>query len=235
MDKTPHGWNVVDAETPILTYEYSFGPGTANALAVGCQGGVVVISPPCKVPAGVVEDLGKFGAVRALISPNAFHHMGLAEWKELFPEAGLFAPAQSIARVERQSGLRGIYPVAEAFAIAGPHLELVDMPYYKTGEILVRIETARGLFWYVTDIIMNMPVLPSHPLAWLLFTLTGSAPGLRFNNIAPLFMVKDKVALRRWLVAEATKNPPRWLIPAHGDIVDFEANREAARRLFAMP
>ena len=35
MQTTPHGWKVFDAATPILTYEYSFGPGTANALAVG--------------------------------------------------------------------------------------------------------------------------------------------------------------------------------------------------------
>jgi hypothetical protein len=45
-------------------------------------------------------------------------------------------------------------------------------------------------------------------------------------------MVKDKAALRRWFAAEFEQAPPRWLIPAHGDIVDFESNRDA-RRLFA--
>jgi len=234
MDKTPHGWVIVDAETPILTYEYSFGPGTANALAVGCDGGLIVISPPCKAPAGVFEDLGRFGPVRALVAPNAFHNMGIAEWKRRFVNAGIFAPAQSIARVERQSGLRGVDPVAKAQMICGPRLALVDMPHYKTGEILVRIETARGLYWYVTDVILNMLELPSHPVARLLFKLTASAPGLRWNNIAPLFMVKNKAALRRWLAAEAEKSPPRWLIPAHGNIVDVQTNQEAVRQLFAV-
>lgn len=234
MDKTPHGWSIFDAQTPILTYAYSFGPGIANALAVGCEGGLIVVSPPCKVVAGAFDDLKPFGPVRALVASNAFHHMGLALWNARFRDAELFAPAQSVARVERQSGLRGIQPVDKARAIAGAHLKLVDMPHYKTGEILVRIDSARGLVWYVTDVIMNMPILPQHPLVRLMFKLSGSAPGLRFNNIAPLFMVKDKAALRRWLAAEATVKPPHWLIPAHGDIIDLEADPEAARRLFAV-
>jgi hypothetical protein len=233
MDKTAHGWNVVDAQTPILTYAYSFGPGIANALAVGCEGGLMVISPPCQVVADVIDDLAKFGPVRALIAPNAYHTMGLAQWKAHLPNVNIFAPAQSIARVAKQSGLQGIRPVAEASAIAGPRVALVDMPYYKTGELLVRIETAHGLVWYVTDIIMNLPALPRNPVVALMFKLSRSAPGLCHNNIAPLFMVKDKAALRRWLAAEAVKAPPRWLIPSHGDIVDFQADPEAARTLFA--
>lgn len=235
MNKTASGWTVVNAEAPILTFAYSFGAGTANALAVGCSGGIVVVSPPCNAADAVVEELQReFGPVRALVAPNAFHHMGLAAWHARCPDAELYAPAQSIARVQRQSGLHGIRPAAEFGAIAGPRLQLVDMPHYKTGELLVRIDTNRGLVWYVTDIIMNMPSLPGHPLVRLLFKLSGSAPGLRFNNIAPLFMVKNKAALKRWLAAEAGAKPPRWLIPAHGDIADLAADGEATQRLFAI-
>ena len=102
---------------------------------------------------------------------------------------------QSIARVAKHTGLEGIRPLADAAAIAGPRLDLVDMPHYRTGEVLVRIRTGRGLVWYVTDVVMNMPTLPANPIARFVFRATGSAPGLRFNNIAPLFMVRDKAAL----------------------------------------
>ena len=233
MDRTPNGWNIFDRDTPVLTYEYSFGPGLANALVVGAEGGLIVVSPPCRVGNGVFDDLSRYGPVRALVASNAFHHMGIADWRTRFPDAAIFAPAQSIARVERQTKLRGIRALADATPLTGAGLELIDLPHYKSGEVLVRIKTARGLIWYVTDFLMNLRVLPSNPVAKILFKLSGSAPGLKFNNVAPLFMVKDKTALKRWLAAEVDKAPPHWLIPAHGDIVELSAGVEPLRRLFA--
>ena len=232
MDATANGWQIFDARTPVLTYEYSFGPGTANSLAVGVEGGLVVVSPPCRARSGIFEDLSAYGTVRALVASNAFHHLGLAEWKAQYPDALIFAPAQSIARVERQTKLRGIRPLAEAASIMGSRLELTDMPHYRTGEVLVRMATERGLAWYVTDIIMNLRALPRNPVVSLMFWLSGSGPGLRINNIAPLFMVRDKAALKRWLAAEFERTPPDWLIPTHGATVDGGANREQLRALF---
>ena len=231
MQATPHGWKIFDAATPILIYEYSFGPGTSNALAVGGKEGLVVISPPCRVDPDVLDDLAAYGDVRALVASNAFHHLGLPQWKARFPDASVFAPAQAVARVSKRTKLGDIRPLAEAAPITGPGLELVDMPHYRTGEVLVRITTERGGVWYVTDILMNLPALPKHPVARLIFSLSGSGPGLKFNNIAPLFMVKDKRALRRWFADEFRKHPPHWLIPAHGDIVDVQNDPDAQRLL----
>lgn len=233
VDATPHGWRIFDARTPILTFLYSFGPGTANSLAVGGRDGLFVVSAPCKAADGVFEDLSRFGKVRALVASNAFHHMGIPEWKRRFPDAEIFAPAQSIARVEKQTRLGGIRPLAEAGAITGSGLELVDMPHYKTGEVLVRVKTDRGLVWYVTDVVMNLRELPSHPVGKAMFALTRSGPGLRFNNLSPLFMVRDKKALKRWLAAQLALDPPTWLIPTHGDIVEAGLRMEELRRLFA--
>jgi hypothetical protein len=80
--------------------------------------------------------------------------------------------------------------------------------------------------------LMNLGELPRNPIAKLMFRLSGSAPGLRFNNIAPLFMEADKAALRRWVADEFRTAPPRWLIATHGDVVDLAANPDAGRRLF---
>jgi hypothetical protein len=167
-----------------------------------------------------------------LVASNAFHYLGIAEWKARFPEAAIFAPAQSISRVERQSKLRGFRPLAEAASICGSRLELTDMPHYKTGEVLVRVATERGLVWYVTDVVMNLPALPRNPVLKLMFRLSGSGPGLKVNNIAPLFMVRDKGALIRWLAEEFEKAPPAWLIPAHGAVMECASDQDAVRRLF---
>lgn len=232
MPQAPRPWNVFDERTPLLTYAYSFGPALANALAVRGADGFVVVSPPCSVPPQVLDDLAARGPVRALVASNAFHYLGIPEWKMRFPEAEIFAPAQSIARVRRKTDLPGIRPLAEAGAIAGPALELVDMPHYKTGEVLVRATTGRGRVWYVTDIVFNMPELPSNIVAKAIFGLSRSAPGLRVNNIGPLFMVRDKRALKQWLAAELERDAPQWLIPAHGDIAKIDSPAATARRLF---
>ena len=123
-------------------------------------------------------------------------------------------------------------PLAEAAPVTGSRVELIDMPHYRTGEVLVRAASARGLVWYVTDIVMNLRALPPNPLVRLLFALSGSGPGLRLNRLALLFMVRDRAALKRWFAAELDKSPPRWLIPAHGDIVDCETEARALGRLF---
>jgi hypothetical protein len=224
-------WEVFDPSAPILTCEYSFGPGVAKALAVGGPGGLVVVSPPCRVDADVFDGLAPYGPVHALVAPNAFHHLGLPEWKARFPDAEVFAPAQAVARVAKQSKLTGVRPLAEARSLTGPRLELVDMPHYRTGELLVRIATDRGTVWYVTDVVMNLRALPPNPIIKFMFWASRSGPGLRFNNIAPLFMVKDKRALRRWFAGEFRRDPPAWLIAAHGDVVDFTAHPEAGRAL----
>ena len=106
------------------------------------------------------------------------------------------------------------------------------MPHYRTGEALTRIRTTRGLAWYVVDIILNVRDMPKNPLLYLLFRMTASAPGLRWNKVGPTLMVKDRAALKRWMRDEFERAPPRWLIPTHGSICDFEAEAHAARKLF---
>jgi hypothetical protein len=226
-------WRVFDSDMPVLTCAYSFGPTVSNALAIGIEGGLVVVSPPYRARMDVFEALRDYGPVRALVASNSFHHMGIPEWKARFPEAAVFAPAQSVARVRKKTCLSDVKPLSEARAITGERLELVDMPHYRTGETLVRIHSGRGLAWYVTDIILNIRELPSNLLLKLLFKMTGSAPGLRFNKVGPKLMVKDMRALKAWLKAEYERTRPRWLIATHGEIADLEAEREAARRLFS--
>ena len=232
MQTTTRGWNVFDERMPLLTYAYSFGPALANALAARGTQGFVVVSPPRHVPPQAFDDLAARAPVRALVASNAFHYLGVPEWKKRFPEAEIFAPAQSIARVERKTGIAGIRPLADIGAIAGPDLELIDMPYYKTGEVLVRATTGRGRAWYVTDIVFNMPELPSNVIAKAIFGLSRSAPGLRMNNVSPIFMVQDKRSLKRWLASELERDAPQWIIAAHGDVARIDSPAETARRLF---
>jgi hypothetical protein len=226
-------WQVFDGDMPVLTCSYAVGPAVSNALAVGTPNGLVLVSPPYRAPETVYEGLQEYGHVGALVASNAFHHMGIPEWKARFPDAQVFAPAQSVHRVRKKTHIEEVSPLATAASRTGERLELTDMPYYRTGEALVRIQTTRGLAWYVTDIILNIRELPRNPLLKLVFKLTASAPGLRFNKIGPKLMVRDGRALKAWLKQEYNRTKPRWLIATHGAIADLEAEREAVNRLFA--
>jgi hypothetical protein len=186
----------------------------ADALAFPVEGGVAVVSPPFKAPEASFAELEKHGKVRALIAPNAYHHMGLHAWKARYPEAPVFAPAQSIARVEKQTKLTGVRPLADAPALLGDRVELVDMPHYKTGEVLVRWRIDGGWAWYVTDVMFNFTELPKGPFG-LVMKWTKSGPGLRRNALAGFFMIKDKRALYAWMAEQAEKAPPKLVLACH--------------------
>ena len=231
MSTTPNGWEVVDLDLPLLTYRYSFGPGIASALAVGVDGGVAIVSPPFDAAEGVYADLKPYGDVKALVASNAFHYMGLVAWKARFPNAPIYAPSQSLARIEKQSKLRGIQPLAKAGSLA-KHLELVEMPHYKTGELLVRITRSGRPIWYVTDVFMNLPELPPQLVFKLMFRLSNTAPGLKFNNVGAMFMVRDKRALKKWLLEQATSAPPSRVLVSHGDHFDVSPDGKELRAMF---
>jgi hypothetical protein len=178
-------------------------------------GGIIVVSPPCNVPDEAFTELEKHGPLRALIAPNAFHSMGLAPWKARYPDAPIFAPAQSIKRLEKSTKLTGLRPISEATDLLGDKVELVDMPHYKTGEVLVRWRVDGAWAWYLTDVAFGMTELPKGVFGTLM-KWTKSGPGFRRNAIAGFFMVKDKRALYAWIGEQAEKTPPRLVIPCHG-------------------
>jgi hypothetical protein len=215
----PSSWTVVDPSLPALTFTYSFGQGTANALAVTIDGGgFAVVSPPCNVAESTFAELEARGPVRALVAPNAFHNLGLAPWKERYPSVPIFAPAQSIARLEKKTKLGGIQPLADAEAMVGSRVQLVDMPHYKTGEVLVRWPIDGGWAWYMTDVAMNITKrIPG--LFGMVFRWSKSTPGFRRNALARFIMIQDSRALYAWLAAEAEKTPPRLVVMCHGEHV----------------
>lgn len=224
---TEGGWKIFEASMPVLTCEYRAGPVSAQALAVGGAEGVFVVSPPARADDALYAALAPYGRVVGLVAPNAFHHLGLPEWKRHFPGATVYAPAQAVARVRRKTRIAEVAALAQAAGPAGASVSFVDLPHYRTGEALVRVRSGRGLVWYLTDCMTNMRALPPNPVVSLVYRLSRSAPGVRFNRFAALFMMKDKRAVQHWLAQEFAREPPRWIVPAHGEIIDVSAQGAA--------
>jgi len=208
-------WKRVVSEAPIFTYHYNFGMGEANALAMATSNGVVVVSPPCGIEKEAFAEVEGMGEVVAIVAPNRMHTLGIASWSARFPKANVYAPAQAADTVAKKAGV-SVHPVSEATGLLGSEIELLDMPHYKAGELLVRMKTpAVGVAWYVTDVLFNMPKLPPMPIG-LIFKILGSAPGFKKNPVNAWLMMSDKRAVYRWLKEEGAKFPPSLVIPSHG-------------------
>lgn len=211
-------WTTLDDAVALASFTYSFGPGLANALTVslGDGEGLAVVSPPCGANAeAAMADVARLGDVKALVASNGFHHLGLPAWRARFPAARVYAPASAIPRL-RGKGHAPLLPLSELAAQCGAHVQFVDMPHFRIGEVLVKVHAPSGRYWYLTDTMTNMAQLPTHWLMSRIFRVTKSAPGFRFNHFVGMVMMKDRNAVKRYLREQAEAMPPDCLLFAHG-------------------
>jgi glyoxylase-like metal-dependent hydrolase (beta-lactamase superfamily II) len=214
-----HGWNVVDAGAGVLWREYRFsGQATATTLVFrGADGGLVVVSPGTGLTAREYDALKDFGDVRALVANNTFHHLGQAPWRERFPDAQSYAPPRAVEALAKK--MKGIPFRPLTDLPLGPKVRWEDPPGFKTGEAILSVDTSRGALWFTGDLLTNIPTLPGPPVRWL-FTWTNSAPGFRLFRPGVWAFVKDKRAVRDWMLGRLSKDPPSVVVPAHGPPVD---------------
>ena len=217
------GWNVIDPDAAILWREYSFSKrARATMLVFRGADGLVVVSPGSNLEPRAYDALGELGPVRALIATNTFHHLGQRAWRERFPEAESYCPPGAVATLQKKVSGVTFRPLSE---LALPsHVHWQDPPGFKTGETILALDSKRGPVWYTGDLLVNMQQLPPPPIGWL-FSLTKSGPGFRLFRLAVSLFVKDKPALREWMLARLDQHPPAIVVPGHG--VAFEASDAA--------
>lgn len=208
------GWNVIDDATCVLWREYSFsGAATATTMVFRGVDGLVVVSPGRGIEARDYDALREHGEVRALVANNSFHHLGQPAWRERFPEAVSYAPAGALAALRKKAPGIDFRPLAELALPA--HVRCDDPPGFKTGETLISIRTGKGTVWFTGDLLTNMQRVPGPPLRWL-FTWTDSAPGFRLFKPAVWLLVRDRKAVRAWVLERLASDPPNIIVPAHG-------------------
>jgi hypothetical protein len=218
MEKTAQGWNVLDRENAILWHEYSFGGGVATTFVFrGAGDALVVVSPGTGWEAALLDDLKQFGNVRALVANNGFHWLGQAAWRKHFPDAKSFAPKSAIDRLAKKLPQLGRFEPLEAMApLLGDKATIIEPPGLKAGNAFVTVRGANGTYWYASDLLANIPKLPSNIIFRLLMTMTDSAPGYRLFRPAVWLQVKDKKVVRDWIDDAMTKAAPTTVVPGHG-------------------
>lgn len=217
-DASVEGWNVVDRDAAVLWREYKFSKsGSATTMVFRGNRGLIVVSPGSRMDPRALDALAEFGNVEALIANNAFHHLGHSEWRARFPEAKSYAPAAALPRLAKKASGVSFEPLSNLQLPRSVHYQ--DAPGFKTGDVILSVDSAKGAVWYTSDLLTNIPSLPPWPVRWL-FTATDSAPGFRLFRLGVWLLVKDKRALRDWTLGEMDKHVPSVVIPGHGAAVD---------------
>ena len=231
MKRSDHyAWQDLTARGELRWLKYSFGPGSANTLAVRLDGGWLVVSPAAGAPAHVFDSLADDGGVIALLSPNAYHHTGQAAWRERFPNAPSYAPRAAFARLAKKSAGVDYRPLEELERELPSNIRCIVPDGLKSPDVLLCIVTPSERVWWLGELFSNSSKADQVWLLRLVSRLFGSGLGYRRNTRPGVVYVKDEDAwltsLRR-ILGEA---PPSIVLPAHGDCVR-EDTAERTRRL----
>lgn len=222
MQTTPQGWTVIDGDAGVLCFSYTFTKeGQANCFTAKLpSGGLMVVSPAARIETAAIEELAAYGPVEALVANNGFHHLGLARWKEHFPEARCFAAPGAIERINKKSkDAPALEPLSALAPLLGEDVAVIETASSKCGESWARAKIAGGYAWYASDLLANMDRLPSSFVIRALFKLTKSAPGYRVFGLATKIILEDKRATFSAMLEDVEKHPPTVMVPGHGAIV----------------
>jgi len=218
-------WIPVATEGELLWLKYSFGPGTANSLALKLRDGTwLVISPPSESPNDIYDELDRQGGVSALVAPNAYHNRGQPAWRLRFPNAVSYAPVGARSRLSTKTPGIEYRPLDELARILVPE-------GMKSPDVMFQIPATLGAVWWMGDQFSNSSVSDQIWPLRLLARFVGSGLGYRCNSKPELVYVQDRVAWLGSIRAALEKLPPTVVIPAHGDPVTEDA---AARTLLAI-
>ena len=222
MQTTPHGWKVIDQDAGVLSISYTYAKeGNANCFTAKLpSGGLMIVSPPSRIEDAAVEELASYGPVEVLVANNGFHHLGLAGWKQRFPEARCFAAPGAITRINKRSkDAPSLEPLSALAPLLGEDVAVIETASSKCGETWARAKIAGGYAWYASDLLCNLDKMPSSFMARVLFKLTKTGTGYRVFGLAAKFIVKDKHATFSGMLADIKQHPPTVMVPGHGGLV----------------
>lgn len=220
-------WQSLTSDGSVRWLKYSWGPATANTLAVRLVDGTwLVVAPSAGSPSSVLEDLAKDGAVSALIAPNAYHYLGQQVWRLHFPGATSYAPAGALARLSRKSSSVPYRPVSELIETLHPQVGFLIPEGMKSPDMLIRISIAGSTVWWMGDLFTNCAADDQNWLLRIIAPLAGSGLGYRRNSRPGLVYVRDSKAWLHSITNALDAEPPSIVVPAHGSpIMEDTARR----------
>lgn len=171
------------------------------------DGSLCLYSPVLGLGDSARKSLASLGEVSFLLAPNHYHHKGLAEYADAFPDAELVCPDRARPRLEKQTRLafKGLSALAARLA---DDCELVEPDGLKTGEVWFALKTGEDRVWVVCDAFKGLSGQPG-----------GVGTQIGLLGTFPAFGIQDKITYSAWVEAQLGNGPPTSVLPCHGAIV----------------
>ena len=148
----PFGPEIWVADGPVTPF-YGFAYPTRMAVIRLSDGGLFVWSP-IALSDSLRFAIEALGPVRHLVSPNALHHLFLAEWKSAYPRARLYAPPR-LRRKRRDLAFDAELGDGPEPAWAGEIDQVVVRGSFMLTEIVFFHRRSRTVLF--ADLIQNFP------------------------------------------------------------------------------
>ncbi len=190
-------------------------PFTTRMTVVKLSDGGLWVHSPIKLNADLLSSLAGLGQVRHLIAPNHLHHLYLAEWQLVFPNAATFGTDEVIRKrpdLKFSGSLNQDqdWPWAEEIAqmiFSGSRLMQETVFFHKSSRVLI-----------VTDLIENFPRTDFN---WWQRILAGGAGILAPNGKTPIDWRLSFNKKQARVHLERIKSwSPEKIVLAHGTIIE---------------
>jgi hypothetical protein len=177
--------------------------------------GSLVVHNAIALEDAAMQKIDAWGPVKAIIGPNGYHRIDAPRFAKRYPEAKIYAPSGSRAKVEQVVKVDGSYA---DFASDGA-VSLETLAGTKDGEGVMTVRSKDGVTLVFNDAIFNMPHLPGVQ-GFVLRRLTKSTGGPRVSRIGKMFLVSDKSAFKAHLARLADTSDLKRVIVSHHEMID---------------
>ena len=185
--------------------------GTLRCTALRLRdGSLCLYSPVLGLGERAKVSLTAFGKVAYLIAPNHYHHKGLSEYAQAFPEATIVCSKLAHPRLKKQTGLTfDMLDRLEALLPNGCTIALPDG--LKTGEVWLVVKTEQERIWIVCDSFKG----PAGKAGYVGQTV-------EMLGTFATYGIRDRDVYSAWIESRSAADDPTMIVPCHGSMVRSE-------------